>query len=82
TEAAAVIRVRDRGIGIPAAEQKRVFEKFHRVPDPRNDGIVGAGLGLALAAHIVEAHGGRIELRSRPGEGSDFSIVLPMADRG
>ncbi|MCX6560750.1 MAG: HAMP domain-containing sensor histidine kinase, partial [Candidatus Aminicenantes bacterium] len=47
TEAAAVIRVRDRGIGIPAAEQKRVFEKFHRVPDPRNDGIVGAGLGLA-----------------------------------
>ena len=80
--AEAIIRVRDRGIGIPEAEQKRVFEKFYRVPDPRNEGLVGAGLGLSLAAHIVEAHGGRIEVRSRPGEGSEFAIILPLENRG
>ncbi len=78
----AVIRIEDRGIGIPENERKRIFEKFHRVSDPRNEGVVGAGLGLALAAHIVEAHGGWIDVQSRPGEGSIFSIVLPLENAG
>ncbi|MBM3312942.1 MAG: HAMP domain-containing histidine kinase, partial [Candidatus Aminicenantes bacterium] len=80
--AAAVIRVVDRGIGVPEAERKRIFEKFYRAPDPRNEGVVGAGLGLALAAHIVEAHRGRIEVRSRPGEETVFSIHLPLENGG
>ena len=77
-ESNVIIRIHDRGVGIPEAEQKRIFEKFHRVSDPRNEGIVGAGLGLALAAHIIEAHGGRIDVQSRPGEGSVFSVILPL----
>jgi two-component system phosphate regulon sensor histidine kinase PhoR len=74
----AAIRVRDQGLGIPEAEQKRIFEKFYRVPDPRCEGIVGAGLGLSLAAHVAEAHRGRIDVQSKPGEGSVFSILLPL----
>ena len=82
SELNAIIRIRDGGIGIPASEHQRIFEKFHRVPDPKNEGVVGAGLGLALAEHIVKAHGGRIEVESRPGEGSVFSIVLPLENQG
>jgi len=80
-DAAAAIRVRDRGIGIPESEHTRIFEKFYRVADPRNDGVMGTGLGLALAAHIAEAHGGRIEVQSAPGAGSTFSIILPLEIR-
>ena len=77
----AIIRIRDWGIGIPASEHQRIFEKFQRVPDRKSEGVVGAGLGLALAEHIVEAHGGRIEVESRPGEGSVFSLILPLENR-
>jgi len=77
-DAAAAIRVRDRGVGIPESEQQKIFEKFYRIADPRNAGVMGAGLGLSLAAHVVEAHGGRIVVQSRPGEGSVFSIILPL----
>ena len=72
------IQVSDRGIGIPERELSRIFEKFYRVPTPENQEISGTGLGLALVAHIVEAHGGRMEVQSRIGEGSTFSICLPM----
>jgi two-component system phosphate regulon sensor histidine kinase PhoR len=72
------IQVSDRGIGIPEQELSRIFEKFYRVPTPENQEISGTGLGLALVAHIVEAHGGRIEVQSRIGEGSTFSICLPL----
>jgi len=74
----AVIEVSDYGIGIPAAEQRRIFEKFYRVPSKENERIPGTGLGLALVSHIVEGHGGRVELRSVPGQGSTFSIRLPL----
>jgi len=73
-----VIAVKDRGIGIEAAEQTRIFEKFYRVTSKENERIPGTGLGLALVAHIVEAHTGRIEVKSRPGEGSTFSLVLSL----
>jgi signal transduction histidine kinase len=74
----AKIRVTDRGLGIPAEEQKRIFEKFYRVPTPENRAISGTGLGLALVAHIAEAHGGSVEVESAVGQGSTFTIVLPI----
>jgi two-component system, OmpR family, phosphate regulon sensor histidine kinase PhoR len=74
----AVIRVTDHGIGIDPRDQKRVFEKFYRVDSPENERVTGTGLGLALVAHIVKAHGGRIEVESTPGRGSTFSIYLRL----
>jgi signal transduction histidine kinase len=74
----AMIRVSDRGIGIPEEEQSRIFDKFYRVPIPENREIPGTGLGLSLVAHIAEGHGGKIHVKSRLGEGSTFSIVLPL----
>ena len=67
--------VRDQGIGISEADQQRVFEQFERVSSA--DAPQGLGLGLFISEQIVQAHGGRIELSSRLGEGSCFSIVLP-----
>lgn len=74
----AVIRVTDHGIGIDPRDQTKIFEKFYRVNSPENTRITGTGLGLALVAHIVKAHGGRIEVASMPGRGSTFSIYLPL----
>jgi signal transduction histidine kinase len=74
----ALIQVSDRGIGIPEDEQCRIFEKFYRVPIPENREIAGTGLGLSLVAHVAEAHGGSVQVKSRPGEGSTFSILLPL----
>lgn len=74
----ALILVIDQGIGIDPQEQKRIFEKFYRIPSPENERIVGTGLGLALVSHIVEAHGGSLELESEPNKGSIFSIYLPL----
>ncbi|MCP4450253.1 MAG: HAMP domain-containing histidine kinase, partial [Planctomycetes bacterium] len=73
-----VMAVKDRGIGIELSDRTRIFEKFHRVASPENERIPGTGLGLALVAHIVEAHAGHIEVKSRPGEGSTFAIYLPL----
>jgi signal transduction histidine kinase len=73
------IIVSDRGMGIPAVEHSRIFEPFYRAPDAITAQIHGAGLGLALVKRIVEAHGGRIEVRSEPGRGSDFVVTLPAA---
>jgi two-component system OmpR family sensor kinase len=70
------IWVRDRGPGIPLADQERIFERFSRVDGQRRS--EGAGLGLAIVKAIVEAHHGRIQVRSRPGSGSTFTIVLPV----
>ncbi|WP_275546571.1 hybrid sensor histidine kinase/response regulator [Pseudomonas sp. Marseille-Q0931] len=67
--------VRDQGIGISEADQQRVFEQFERVSSA--DAPQGLGLGLFISEQIVQAHGGRIELSSRLGEGSCFSVVLP-----
>jgi signal transduction histidine kinase len=72
------ISVADRGIGIPRAEQKRIFEKFYRVESSLVHTTKGSGLGLALVQHIVEAHGGRIEVQSAPGEGSAFTLMFPV----
>ena len=76
---AAVLSVIDHGVGIPAADQARVFERFYKVDRARGRGQGGTGLGLAIARHIAEAHGGSIWLESVEGEGSTFSISLPLA---
>jgi len=72
------IAVRDRGIGIPENEQKRIFEKFYRGKQASSVSPTGTGLGLTLVKHIVDAHGGKIIVRSQPGEGSSFSLILPI----
>ncbi len=72
------VEVRDTGIGIAPEDQPRVFEKFYRSADERVAQQPGTGLGLALAMEIVRAHGGTIELRSTPGEGSVFTAILPV----
>lgn len=71
------IAVSDRGIGIAAAEHDKVFEKFYRAEDSLVHETRGSGLGLALVRHIMEAHGGGVELDSIPGRGSTFTLVLP-----
>jgi two-component system phosphate regulon sensor histidine kinase PhoR len=78
----AVIQIIDKGVGIAAQEQKKIFEKFYRVPSAENERLPGTGLGLSLVSHIVAAHGGRIEVDSSPGKGSTFSIFLPLEKGG
>lgn len=75
------IAVSDDGIGIAPQDQGRIFERFYRAGDPLVHGVKGAGLGLALAKEIADAHGGVIEVASRPGQGSTFTISLPLAMR-
>ena len=73
-----LLSVSDRGIGIPRAEQRRIFEKFYRVETSLVHTTKGSGLGLALVQHITEAHGGTVEVQSTPGEGSTFTLSLPV----
>jgi two-component system phosphate regulon sensor histidine kinase PhoR len=73
------IAVQDNGLGIAAREHKRIFQKFYRVDDRLSRDKEGSGLGLAIAKHVVKAHRGHIELRSAPGKGSVFTIVLPAS---
>jgi signal transduction histidine kinase len=75
----ALIQVVDYGIGIPEKEQKRIFEKFYRAQVKENRAISGTGLGLALVAHIAEAHGGSVDVQSKLGGGSTFTLRLPIA---
>jgi signal transduction histidine kinase len=72
------LEVIDHGIGIPPQEQHKIFEKFYRVGDPLVHNTKGSGLGLSLVRHIVQAHGGEILVDSAPGEGSKFTIALPV----
>lgn len=73
------INVKDSGIGIAQHHLDRLFERFFVVDKGRSRESGGTGLGLAIVKHIVQTHGGRVEVRSQPGEGSTFTIVLPAA---
>ncbi|MBI3960638.1 MAG: hypothetical protein HY328_17655 [Chloroflexi bacterium] len=72
-----LVQVHDTGVGIPAHDLPRIFERFYKADRARSGG--GTGLGLAIAKHIIQAHGGRISAASREGEGSTFSFTLPVA---
>jgi signal transduction histidine kinase len=74
----AQIRVRDQGVGIAPEDQARVFEQFVRVGDRRR--VNGLGLGLYITQQLVQAHGGTISVESRLGEGSTFTVTLPLGD--
>jgi signal transduction histidine kinase len=76
-EEVAAISVTDQGIGISEADLARIFGKFERAVSERNYG--GLGLGLYITRQIVDAMGGSIEVRSKPGEGSTFTVRLPLA---
>jgi signal transduction histidine kinase len=74
----AMLEVSDTGIGIPAEDQPRLFERFFRSSKADEQAIPGTGLGLAIVKAIVEAHAGRIEVESREGEGTTFRVRLPL----
>ena len=73
-----VLEIEDTGIGIPEAEQERLFSRFFRSSTATNQAIPGTGLGLAIARAIAEAHGGSITVKSRVGEGTCFRVVIPL----
>ena len=72
------LSVADRGLGVPTAEQAKIFEKFYRAGRSETQGRRGSGVGLALVRHVAEAHGGRVTVASRPGEGSRFTLCIPL----
>jgi two-component system, OmpR family, phosphate regulon sensor histidine kinase PhoR len=76
----ALVCVTDTGIGIPLADQERIFERFYRVDAARSREAGGTGLGLSIAKHIVEVHGGRLRVDSEVGAGSKFSFSVPLAE--
>ncbi len=79
----AIASVVDTGIGIDPQDQPRIFERFYQVDKSRKGGAGrGVGLGLAIAAQIVAAHGGRIWLNSQPGIGTTFTISIPLTQVG
>jgi signal transduction histidine kinase len=73
------LAVQDHGLGIPREEQTRIFERFYRVSTGLVHNVKGSGLGLAIVKHIVEAHQGHVTLESTPGQGSTFTLHLPLA---
>ncbi len=74
--------VRDHGIGIPTRDLERIFERFYRVDRARSRETGGTGLGLAIVRHVAQAHGGDVTVESREGEGSMFTLHVPIANGG
>jgi len=77
-ECSICVAICDTGAGIPPADQERVFERFYRVDKTRSRASGGTGLGLPIAKQIIEAHGGKITLKSKPGEGTEMQFCLPV----
>lgn len=81
TEGMNYVEVEDHGIGIDKHHHKKIFETFYRVSTGLTTNIKGSGLGLSLVGHIMDAHGGTIELESVPGKGSTFRLLFPTMNR-
>jgi two-component system sensor histidine kinase SenX3 len=79
-DGAALVVVRDDGLGIPREEQARIFERFYRVDKARSRETGGTGLGLSIVKHVAEIHGGRVEVESTVGVGSTFTVTLPAVE--
>jgi signal transduction histidine kinase len=75
-----LVRVIDRGLGIPRVEQQTIFRKFVRGRSAIDANVAGTGVGLAIVRQIIRAHGGEVEVESEVGEGSTFTLVLPLAN--
>jgi two-component system sensor histidine kinase VicK len=75
-----IVQFKDQGIGIPAADLKKIFERFYRVDNDITRDVSGAGLGLAISRELVEAHGGRMWAESEWGTGSTFYFTLPTKE--
>lgn len=73
-----LFEVNDTGIGIPEADQDKVFEPFETILEDRNDPRVGMGLGLKIVEHIVELHDGETWFESKAGQGSSFFFTVPV----
>ena len=74
------ITIADNGLGITKEEQEKIFNRFYRVKDEHTRFITGTGLGLPIVKSIVEAHNGKVELESEPGQGATFNVYLPVMD--
>jgi two-component system phosphate regulon sensor histidine kinase PhoR len=72
------VDITDTGCGIPEKDREAIFEEFYRVDNTINETVKGTGLGLTLVKHIIEAHNGKIWVRSKEGSGSTFSFTLPQ----
>jgi len=81
TDSMNYVEVEDHGIGIDKHHHKKIFETFYRVSTGLTNNIKGSGLGLSLVSHIMDAHGGTIELESVPGKGSMFRLLFPIVNR-
>jgi signal transduction histidine kinase len=79
-EGEAVFSVTDTGIGIEPEDREQLFERFFRGTEAHTLAIQGAGLGLSIAATIINGHDGRIDVESAPGRGSTFTIRLPLLE--
>jgi two-component system phosphate regulon sensor histidine kinase PhoR len=75
----AVFEVRDTGMGIAREHLPRLTERFYRVDGSRSRETGGTGLGLAIVKHVIQRHGGELQIESEPGKGSTFRLVLPAA---
>jgi two-component system phosphate regulon sensor histidine kinase PhoR len=72
------VEVTDNGPGIPRGDQEHIFERFYRVHKDRSRETGGTGLGLSIVKNVIQAHSGNVSVRSAPGEGSTFTVVLPL----
>jgi signal transduction histidine kinase len=74
----AIVTVADTGIGIKTEQQPHIFERFYRADCSRAQHKGGAGLGLSIVSAIVQQHGGKVQVESTPGQGSTFTVLLPL----
>jgi signal transduction histidine kinase len=75
----AYLGIKDSGMGVAPEDQEKIFRRFYRAARARSQGEGGSGLGLAIAKSIAEAHGGRIQVESAEGQGSLFTVLLPLS---